>query len=190
MKCGFNKYMGLFVPLYGPFRACLKRAVPVPAHGPWPRPKPGPTLNYFVPCRAWAVLFFSCFGPAHLARPKCTPISICRSSSGLSVVMMFLCGWWTPTCFPAWHALQTLSFSKWILVNPKMCSPFRSLWRFFIPTCASRRCQSQPMLVFYTILKAPVSTVVMRHFFTNNLSHLFQINPLHVYRCQTTSDTG
>jgi hypothetical protein len=26
--------MGLFVPLYGPFRACLKRAVLVPAHGP------------------------------------------------------------------------------------------------------------------------------------------------------------
>jgi hypothetical protein len=30
---------------------------------------------------------------------------------------------------------------------PKMCSPFRSLWRFFIPTWASRRCQSQPILV-------------------------------------------
>jgi hypothetical protein len=30
----FNKYMGLFVPLYGPFRACLKRVVLVPAHGP------------------------------------------------------------------------------------------------------------------------------------------------------------
>jgi hypothetical protein len=26
--------MGLFVPLYGPFRACLKRVVLVPAHGP------------------------------------------------------------------------------------------------------------------------------------------------------------
>jgi hypothetical protein len=42
----------------------------------------------------------------------------------------------------------------------------------------------------YTILKAPVSTVVMRHFFTNNPSQLFQINPLHVYRCQTTPDMG
>jgi hypothetical protein len=58
MKCDFNKYMGLFVPLYGPFRACLKRVVLVPAHGPRPRPKPGPTLKYFVSCRAWAVLFF------------------------------------------------------------------------------------------------------------------------------------
>jgi hypothetical protein len=38
----------------------------------------------------------------------------------------------------------------------------------------------------YTILKAPVLTVVMRHFFTNNPSYLFQINLLHVYRCQTT----
>jgi hypothetical protein len=44
--------------------------------------------------------------------------------------------------------------------------------------------------IIYTILKAPVSTVVMRHFFTNNPSQLFQINPLHVYRCQTTPDTG
>jgi hypothetical protein len=44
--------------------------------------------------------------------------------------------------------------------------------------------------IFYTILKAPVSTVVMRYFFTNNSSQLFQINPLHVYRCQTTPDTG
>jgi hypothetical protein len=69
------------------------------------------------------------------------------SSSSLSVVMMFLCGWWAPTCFPAWHALQTLCFSKWTFVSPKMCSPFRSLWRFFIPTWASRRCQSQPILV-------------------------------------------
>jgi hypothetical protein len=32
------------------------------------------------------------------------------------------------------------------------------------------------------ILKAPVSTVVMRHLFTNDPSELFQINPLHVYR--------
>jgi hypothetical protein len=42
----------------------------------------------------------------------------------------------------------------------------------------------------YTILKASVSTVVMRHFFANNSSQLFQINPLHIYRCQTTPDTG
>jgi hypothetical protein len=69
------------------------------------------------------------------------------NSSGLFVVIMFLCGWWVPTCFPAWHALQTLSFSKWTFVSPKMCSPFRSLWRFFIPTWASQRCQSQPILV-------------------------------------------
>jgi hypothetical protein len=70
MKCGFNKYMGLFVPLY---RACLKRVVLVPAHGPWPRPKPGPTLKYSgrvmpEPC------FFLCFGSVHQARPKCTSI--------------------------------------------------------------------------------------------------------------------
>jgi hypothetical protein len=49
--------MGLFVPLYGSFCACLKRAVLVPAHRPRPRPKPGPTLKYFGSCRAWAVLF-------------------------------------------------------------------------------------------------------------------------------------
>jgi hypothetical protein len=34
MKCDFNKYMSLFVPLYVAFRACLKRAVLVPTHGP------------------------------------------------------------------------------------------------------------------------------------------------------------
>jgi hypothetical protein len=35
--------------------------------------------------------------------------------------------------------------------------------------------------IIYTILKASVSTVVMRHLFTNNPSQLFQINLLHVY---------
>jgi hypothetical protein len=33
----------------------------------------------------------------------------------------------------------------------------------------------------YTILKAPVSTVVTRHLFINNPSQLFQFNPLHAY---------
>jgi hypothetical protein len=42
MKCDFNKYMGLFVPLHDPFRACLKRVVLVAAHGLRPRPKPDP----------------------------------------------------------------------------------------------------------------------------------------------------
>jgi hypothetical protein len=52
MKCGFNKYMGLFVPLYGTFCACLKRAVLVlvPAHGPRPRPKPD-MLYWVVPAQ-------------------------------------------------------------------------------------------------------------------------------------------
>jgi hypothetical protein len=36
-------------------------------------------------------------------------------------------------------------------------------------------------IYIYTIFKAPVSTIVMRHIFTNNLSQLFQINLLHVY---------
>jgi hypothetical protein len=49
--------MGLFVPLYGSFCVCLKRAVLVPAHGPRPRPKPGPTLKYFGSCHVWVVLF-------------------------------------------------------------------------------------------------------------------------------------
>jgi hypothetical protein len=35
--------------------------------------------------------------------------------------------------------------------------------------------------LFYTILRAPVSTVVPRNFFTNNPSQLFQINPPHAY---------
>jgi hypothetical protein len=41
--------MSLFVPLYGSFRVCLKRVVLVPAHGPWPRSKPGPIYRV-VPC--------------------------------------------------------------------------------------------------------------------------------------------
>jgi hypothetical protein len=47
--------MGIFVPLYGPFRTCLKRVVP--AHRPRLWPKPGPALKYFGLCRAWTVLF-------------------------------------------------------------------------------------------------------------------------------------
>jgi hypothetical protein len=39
--------------------------------------------------------------------------------------------------------------------------------------------QKHKNIQFYTILKASVSTVVMRHCFTNNPSQLFQINLLH-----------
>jgi hypothetical protein len=38
------------------------------------------------------------------------------------------------------------------------------------------------LLLIYTILKAPVSTVVPRYLFINNPSQGFQINPLHAYR--------
>jgi hypothetical protein len=50
MKYDFNKYMSLFVPLYGPFHAYLKRVVLVPVHGPRPWPKPGPIFRA-VPAR-------------------------------------------------------------------------------------------------------------------------------------------
>jgi hypothetical protein len=36
--------------------------------------RPGTKLFRVVPCLGRA--FFSCFGPAHLARPKCTPITV------------------------------------------------------------------------------------------------------------------
>jgi hypothetical protein len=42
MKCGFNEYMALFVPLYGSFHIFLKQVVLVPAHGPRSRSKPDP----------------------------------------------------------------------------------------------------------------------------------------------------
>jgi hypothetical protein len=42
--------MGLFMPLYGPFRVCLKRAVLVPAHGQ--RPQPGTKMFRAVPCES------------------------------------------------------------------------------------------------------------------------------------------
>jgi hypothetical protein len=46
---------------------------------------------------------------------------------------------------------------------------------------------SIPYFYIYTI-----TSFNSRHmsFFTNNPSHLFQINPLHVYKCQTTPDMG
>jgi hypothetical protein len=37
-------------------------------------------------------------------------------------------------------------------------------------------------LYFYTILKASVLTVIIRHLFTNNPSQLFLINSLYAYR--------
>jgi hypothetical protein len=41
----------------------------------------------------------------------------------------------------------------------------------------------------YTILKAPVSTIVTRHLFINNSSQLIQINSLHAYS-QTAARHG
>jgi hypothetical protein len=45
-----SRDMCLFAPLYGPFRACLKRVVLVPAHGLRPRSKPDP-IYQAVPAR-------------------------------------------------------------------------------------------------------------------------------------------
>jgi hypothetical protein len=67
--------MGLFVPLYVPFRTYLKQVVLVPAHGSRPQSKPGPALKYFGSCRTCIVLF-SCLGPNHLTRPKYAPIVV------------------------------------------------------------------------------------------------------------------
>jgi hypothetical protein len=41
-----------------------------------------------------------------------------------------------------------------------------------------------------TILKAPVSTVVPHYIFTNNSSHIFQINPLHARPLRATNLHG
>ena len=71
-------YMGHFVPaLNGPC-SCLpmgRDLGPNPAryNGPC---RPGTQLFRVVPCLGRA--FFPCFGPAHLARPKCTPIGTPR----------------------------------------------------------------------------------------------------------------
>jgi hypothetical protein len=63
MKCGFNKYMGLFVSLYGPFRACLKRVVLVPAMGRDLGPNPARNNGS---CRPGTKIFWdvSCLGRA------------------------------------------------------------------------------------------------------------------------------
>jgi hypothetical protein len=49
--------------------------------------------------------------------------------------------------------------------------------------CPAGRERNGGMCLIYTILKSLVSPVVVRYFFINNPSHLFKINPLHVYRC-------
>ena len=41
----------------------------------------------------------------------------------------------------------------------------------------SKKVNSVISLLYY--IKAPVSTIVPVHLFTNNTSHIFQINPLH-----------
>jgi hypothetical protein len=66
--------MGLFVPALNGSCSCPPMGRDLGPNRPDITGRAGPTLNYFGPCRAWAVLFFPCFGPAHQARPKCTPI--------------------------------------------------------------------------------------------------------------------
>jgi hypothetical protein len=62
MKCGFNKYIDLFVPLYGPFRVYLIRAVLVPVQWAVTSAQTRPDTKLFraVPCLA--VLFFRASG--------------------------------------------------------------------------------------------------------------------------------
>jgi hypothetical protein len=72
----FDKYMGLFVPALNEPCSCLpmgRDLGPNPAryNGPC---RPGTKLFRAVSCLGR--VFFPCFGPAHQARPKCTPIPI------------------------------------------------------------------------------------------------------------------
>ena len=53
--------------------------------------------RYNGPCRAWAVLFFPCFGPAHQARPKCTPILFMPA---LPSDARRVAPWWLLASFP------------------------------------------------------------------------------------------
>ena len=53
--------------------------------------------------------------------------SMCSISNALVVVITVLDGWLAPTCFPAWHALHILSFSKATSFSPMTWPPFRSL---------------------------------------------------------------
>jgi hypothetical protein len=41
-------------------------------------------------------------------------------------------------------------------------------------------------VLYLYYIKAPVSTVIPHHLFTNNPSYLFQINPLHVRHLRAT----
>jgi hypothetical protein len=60
--------MGLFVPLYGLFRACLKRVVLVLAHGLRPRPKPDTKIFRVVPCPGHDFFPVLRAGPSGLAQ--------------------------------------------------------------------------------------------------------------------------
>jgi hypothetical protein len=51
-----------------------------------------PDTKYFKSCRAWAVLF-SCFGPAHQARPKCTP-------TGVAIILYMVSSYFFPKLNP------------------------------------------------------------------------------------------
>jgi hypothetical protein len=86
----------MYTYTYGPFRVDLKRVVLVPTHGR--DLGPNPPRHYNISGRAVpGPRFFPCFGPAHQARPKCTPIlcghGSCRTpSSCLALPLVWLPG--------------------------------------------------------------------------------------------------
>jgi hypothetical protein len=80
MKCGFNKYMGLLCLYMGHFVPALNGTCSCPPMGRELGPNPA---RYIGSCQPGTKIFqvalclgvlFSCFEPAHQARPKCTPI--------------------------------------------------------------------------------------------------------------------
>ena len=70
-----------------------------------------------------------------------------RSSSTLVVNIKALIGWVFATCLPAWHALQSMSFSNFISSNPLTKSFFISFLSELTPTWASLLCHSHPSVV-------------------------------------------
>ena len=70
--------------------------------------------------------------------------SLSNSCSTLVVDMKALVGWVFATCLPAWHALQSFSFSNFTSFKPLTNLFFINFLSELIPTCVSLLCQSHP----------------------------------------------
>jgi hypothetical protein len=72
--------------------------------------------------------------------------SMCYNSNALDALFILFLGCVLPTCFLAWHALQSLSFSNMTSFKPLTRSRLINMFSCFISTWWSLLCHNQPML--------------------------------------------